>query len=124
MGAAFVTLGEALVDAVAIGLIGHDEDAAVGGSGREGGNKEAAGKERGGKSHDGHRQGRRTAVRTRPKGLIMINHEGRAAAKRKVPQPDRPQIGRKQGLDGILPIPQWWNHERSPRHLQHLPRDY
>jgi len=41
-----------------------------------------------------------------------------------VRRPDRPQIGHKQGLDDVRPIPQWWNHERSPRHLQHLPRDY
>ena len=33
MGAAFVTPGEALVDTVAIRLVGNDEDAAVGGSG-------------------------------------------------------------------------------------------
>ncbi len=52
MSAAFVALGEAFVDAVAVGLVGDDEDAAVGGSGREGGNKEAAGKERGGESHE------------------------------------------------------------------------
>jgi len=39
-------------------------------------------------------------------------------------RPDRPQIGHQQGLDDFRPIPQWWNHERSPRHLQHLPRDY
>ena len=31
MGAAFVALGEALVDAIAVGLIGNNEDAAVGG---------------------------------------------------------------------------------------------
>ena len=34
MGAAFLALGEALVDAVAVGLVGNDEDAAVGGGGR------------------------------------------------------------------------------------------
>ena len=34
MGAAFVALGEALVDAVAVGLVGDDEDAAVGECGR------------------------------------------------------------------------------------------
>ena len=36
MGAAFLALGEALVDAIAVGLVGDDEDAAVGGSGRGG----------------------------------------------------------------------------------------
>ena len=30
MGAAFLALGEALVDAIAVGLVGDDEDAAVG----------------------------------------------------------------------------------------------
>jgi hypothetical protein len=30
VGAAFLALGEALVDAVAVGLIGNNEDAAVG----------------------------------------------------------------------------------------------
>jgi hypothetical protein len=35
-----------------------------------------------------------------------------------------PKIGHEQGLDDRYLIPQWWNHERYPRHLQHLPRDY
>ena len=39
MGAAFVAPGEALVDAVTVSLVGHDEDAAVGG-GRRGGKQE------------------------------------------------------------------------------------
>ncbi len=44
MGAAFLALGEALVDAIAVGLIGNDEDAAVGGS-RRSGEQECAGNE-------------------------------------------------------------------------------
>ena len=44
MGAAFVALGEALVDAIAVGLIGNNEDAAVGDSGRRG-EQERAGNE-------------------------------------------------------------------------------
>ena len=44
MGAAFLAPGEALVDAVAVGLVGDDEDAAVGGSGR-GGKQEGTGNE-------------------------------------------------------------------------------
>ena len=44
MGAAFLAPGEALVDAIAVGLIGNDEDAAVGGSGRSG-KQECAGNE-------------------------------------------------------------------------------
>ena len=35
MGAAFVALGQALIDAVAVGLIGDDEDATVGMRGRD-----------------------------------------------------------------------------------------
>ena len=42
MGTAFLAPGEALVDAVAIRLVGNDEDAAVGGSGR-GGKQEGTG---------------------------------------------------------------------------------
>jgi len=65
-----------------------------------------------------------TAVKNRPKGLIMINHEPLGKAIDEGSRPDRLQIGHKQGLDDFRPIPQWWNHERFPRHLQHLPRDY
>ncbi len=50
MGAAFVAPGETLVDAIAVRLVGDDEDAAVGGSGR-GGEQERTGNECGGKSH-------------------------------------------------------------------------
>src|SRR6478735_2955818 len=42
IGAAFLAPGEALVDAVAVGLVGDDEDAAVGGSSR-GDDEEPAG---------------------------------------------------------------------------------
>jgi hypothetical protein len=45
MGAAFLALGEALVDAVAVGLVGNDENAAVGGCGR-GGEQEHTGQKR------------------------------------------------------------------------------
>ena len=44
MGAAFLAPGEALVDAIAIRLVGNDEDAAVGGSGRGSGKQEGTGK--------------------------------------------------------------------------------
>jgi hypothetical protein len=50
MGAALVAPGEALVDALTVSLVGHDEDAAVGASGR-GGKQESTGNECGGKSH-------------------------------------------------------------------------
>ena len=84
MGAAFFAPGEAFVHAVTIRLIGNDEDPAVGGGGRdgkqEGTGQESTGNECGGKSHGWHRQGRGTAVRNRPKVLIMINHEAAGAA--------------------------------------------
>ena len=54
MGAALVAPGETLVDAIAIRLVGNDEDAAVGGSGRGGeqeAGQESTGNECGGKSH-------------------------------------------------------------------------
>ena len=44
MGAAFLTPGEAFIDAIAISLVGNDEDAAVGGSGGSS-EKECAGNE-------------------------------------------------------------------------------
>ncbi len=46
MGAAFLTLGEALVDAVAVRLVGDDENAAVGRC-RRGGKDDYAGQKRG-----------------------------------------------------------------------------
>lgn len=51
MSAAFVAFGEALVDAIAVGLIGDDENA---GLGRRGGGvkEECTGKERRKESHD------------------------------------------------------------------------
>ena len=67
MGAAFLTPGQALIDAVAIRLVGNDEDAAVGGSAR-GGKQEGAGKECWGKSHGGHRQGRKPPSGISPNG--------------------------------------------------------
>ena len=48
MGAAFLAPGEALIDAIAIRLVGNDEDAAVSGGGR-GGKQEPAGQKRTGK---------------------------------------------------------------------------
>jgi hypothetical protein len=44
MGAAFLAPGEAFIDAIAISLVGNDEDAAVGGGGR-GSKQEGAGNE-------------------------------------------------------------------------------
>ncbi len=45
MGAAFLAPGEALIDAIAISLVGNDEDAAVGGGGRGSGKQESTGNE-------------------------------------------------------------------------------
>ena len=54
MGAAFVALGEALVDPVAVGLVGDDENAGFGRGCRRGG-KGCAGKERRNESHEAPR---------------------------------------------------------------------
>ena len=103
MGAAFLAPGEALVDAVAVGLVGNDEDAAVGGSGR-GGKQEGTGREVRRKVAWRAPAGEETAVRNRPKRLIMINHGPLgAAAMGEGSRPDRPQIGHKQGLDDLPP---------------------
>jgi len=51
MGAAFVAPGEALVDAIAVGLVRDDENAGFG-TGRRRGDKGCAGKERRRESHD------------------------------------------------------------------------
>ena len=50
MGSAFFAPGEALVDAVTVGLVGDDENAAVGGCGR-GGERQDAGQKPGNGSH-------------------------------------------------------------------------
>ena len=67
MGAAFLTPGEAFIDAIAISLVGNDEDAAVGGSGR-GGKQEGTSNKCWGKSHGGHRQGKKPPSVIGPKG--------------------------------------------------------
>jgi hypothetical protein len=69
---AFLAPGEALVDAVAIGLVGDDEYPAVGKC-RRGGHHERAGQ----KSMDGAHVApgnEESPHSNRPKGLIMINH--------------------------------------------------
>ena len=120
MGAALLAPGKALVDAITVSLIGNNENAAVGESGRRG-EQQRAGNECGGKSHGGHRQWKRgPPISNNAKVLIMINHErvaGDLAA-------NLVQIRAQAGLDGVPRAGTWWNHERFPRHLQHLPRDY
>jgi hypothetical protein len=56
----------------------------------------------------------------KPKSLIMINHERFGTILTAKPAPKQAQTP----LDGVTRPETWWNHERSPRHLQHLPRDY
>src|SRR5215831_11209033 len=72
MGAAFLAAGETLVDPVAIGLVGDDEDAAVGGSGR-GGEQDCAGDGCGGNSHETAPGAGIDRLPDRPKRLRMIN---------------------------------------------------
>ena len=76
MGAAFVALGEALVDAIAVGLIGDDEDAAVGEA------ADAASRNTQAMNANeiawAHRmKGEELPPSDRPKVLIMINHGAR-----------------------------------------------
>ena len=63
MGAALVALGEALVDAITVGLIGNNKDAAVGVSGRCG-EQECAGNK-----CWGIRMGHRLGKKERPKQI-------------------------------------------------------
>jgi hypothetical protein len=75
MGAAFFALGQALVDAVAIGLVGDDENAALGGRCRRG-EEERRGQKRCCGSHAAPvNQG--VTPFDRPKTLTMINHARR-----------------------------------------------
>ena len=104
MSAAFLAPGEALVDAIAVGLVGDDEDAAVGGKRprRRGGTRRPemhACAEENRMDHTGEEG---TALKNRPKVLIMINHGPVGVARiGQVRRPDRPQIGHKQGLDAV-----------------------
>ena len=50
MGAALLALGQALVDAIAVGVVGDDEDPGLGGCRRR--EDERAGKERWNEPHD------------------------------------------------------------------------
>src|SRR3954451_11067583 len=69
-------------------------------------------------------EGIRDRPSDKPKALIMINHDRPTACQEPAGRPIRHQISPKQGLDAVPRAGTWWNHERSPRHLQHLPRDY
>ena len=75
MCAAFFAPGEALVDTVTVGLVGYDENAAVGGCG---GSRE---QDHAGKSKERdrtvHRGMRRSPPFDKPKILTMVNHGAR-----------------------------------------------
>src|SRR5262245_51076029 len=62
MRAAFIAPGEALVDAIAVGLVGDDEHAGVG-QRRRGGENECASEKRLRESHAAHIQWRRPSTR-------------------------------------------------------------
>src|ERR1019366_5098481 len=62
-----------------------------------------------------HRSMRALLPFDNPKTLTMINQAGRADSWPKSAFCD---------LDGIPRAGPWWPHERFPRHLWHLPRDY
>src|SRR4051794_40206359 len=94
MGAAFVAPGEALVDAIAVGLIGNNEHAAVRVSGRSG-KQECRGNEGWGKSHGGTKYGKGAPHSNRLKALIMINH---APGGWGLPWSNSPQNGRNRTL--------------------------
>src|SRR5205085_11280114 len=73
-GAAAVTLGEALIDAVAVRFIGDDEGAAVGERGR-GGQNGSSGKQTNEGTHGGQdRERRGMPISITLKPLKMINH--------------------------------------------------
>src|SRR4051812_31871421 len=110
MGAAFVAVGQALVDAIAVGLIGDNEDAAIGEGSRcgeqERAGQELAGNERRGKSHGGHRKWKKEPpISNRPQGLIMINH-GPVGAHLVAKFAAKPEPA---ALDGVPRAETWWN---------------
>ncbi len=102
MGAAFFAPGEAFIHAVTIGLVGDDENAAVGGGdrGTEQGDtgQEGTGSECG-ESHGDTGEDQGTVPTNRPKALIMINHE--PAGRQKLAG-FRRLIGRKSGTSKAL----------------------
>ncbi len=108
MSAALVALGQTLIDAVGVGLVGDDEDLGFGACSRS---EEQARKKRGEGSHEAPMT-ERTAFIDRPKSLRMINHGGGGEG-----------FGAKKGffatLDAAPSLAPWWVHERFPRHLLH-----
>ena len=120
-----LALGEALVDAVAVGLVGNDEHPAVGRA------AVAASRDRQVKTADRNRMLNRinerkpANVRTdKPERLRMINHGGgRLAAEWSVAS-TRCKSALWSSLTPSPGLAHGAFHERSPRHLQHLPRDY
>jgi hypothetical protein len=94
--AAFLAPGEALVDAVAVALVGDDEYAAVGGC-RRGGHHERAGQ----KCMDGAHVApgnEESPLFDKPKGLIMINHGLRRLGPDRGRNPRPQPLTRRHGL--------------------------
>ena len=120
MGAAFVAFGQALVDAIAVGFVGDDEDTALCGGGRrsddENTSEERRGESRQGESHGAPIVGRSVCNGgSRRLRMIHLGRDGEDLSG---------ESGRFAALDGKTAVAHGDSHERSPRHLLHLPRDY
>src|SRR4051812_6433210 len=59
----------------------------------------------------------------RPQKLIMINHDCPGLTERREAAESAAKEAQPR-LDAVPRAGTSWNHERSPRHLRHLPRDY
>ena len=110
MGAAGLAPGQALVDAIAAPLIGDDEDTAVGGRGRGGGD-ENTGQNRGNGSHAApvnEGSARNCPDRDKPKSLRMINHAGGVVSRPKPaflrPLTQSPPLAHGRTMNGSLAI--------------------
>jgi hypothetical protein len=88
---AFVASRKAFVDAIAIVVVGYDEDATVGQC-SGGCEYEGAGKEYGSKSHEAPKRKGTGAYPITPKTLIMINHAAFGIIA-------RPEIAAETGAD-------------------------
>src|SRR5579859_875156 len=116
MRAALIAFGQALVDAIAIGMVGDDEDAGLGRCRRCRG-EQCAGQKRWEQSHESPGNERTAGITNKLNWLIMINHGGGLTWGRK-------RLFRGDAtLTGRVSLPHGARHERFPRHLQHL-RDY
>src|SRR4051794_14198931 len=115
MRAAFIAPGEALIDAVAVSLVGDNVNTGFGRCWRGGGEKHAR-KKGGNGSHDAP-MNERIAPSDRPKKLRFINRGGTLARDALTARPEFSEalLTRSPGLaHGDF-------HVRLPRHLRHLP---